>query len=184
MKTKILALFCMGAMSAAAAHYEVSSPNGKVSVTVETDQQVCWSVRYDGKTVLMPSRIDIQTQQGKKSLGLGRVGKVARHRIDTSFETPFYKKQSVSDAYGQLLLYTSQQFTIEVRAYDDGAAYRLISTNAKPLNVVGETAGSALPTTTRPSCPMSTTTAVASVTAIPLSRITTNSDCRRCSPTR
>ena len=140
MKTKILALFCMVAMSAAAAHYEVSSPNGKVSVTVEADQQVCWSVRYDGKTVLMPSRIDIQTQQGKKSLGLGRVGKVARHRIDTSFETPFYKKQSVSDAYGQLLLYTSQKFTIEVRAYDDGAAYRLISTNAKPLNVVGETA--------------------------------------------
>ena len=135
-----MSLFCLMAMTASAGNYEVCSPNGKVKVTVNTDETVKWAVDYDGKQVLLPSEIDIRLTQGKKQLGLGKVGKVARYSVSSSFETPFYKKAKVDDAYGQLLLYTSQKFTIEVRAYDDGAAYRLISSNTKPLLITNETA--------------------------------------------
>ena len=140
MKTIVMSLFCLMAMTASAGNYEVSSPNGKVKVTVNTDETVKWAVDYDGKQVLLPSEIDICLTQGKKQLGLGKVGKVARYSVSSSFETPFYKKAKVDDAYGQLLLYTSQKFTIEVRAYNDGAAYRLISGNTKPLLITNETA--------------------------------------------
>ena len=133
-------MFCLIAASAMAGNYEVSSPNGKVKVVVNTDEAVKWSVSYGGQTVLQPSVIDIQLRQGKKTLGLGQVGKVARMQIESSFKNPFYKKAEISDAYGQLLMYTNQKFTIEVRAYDDGAAYRLISSNTKPSLVVNETA--------------------------------------------
>ena len=121
-----MSLFCLMAMAASAGNYEVCSPNGKVKVTVNTDETVKWAVDYDGKQVLLPSEIDIRLTQGKKQLGLGKVGKVARYSVSSSFETPFYKKAKVDDAYGQLLLYTSQKFTIEVRAYDDGAGLRAI----------------------------------------------------------
>jgi alpha-glucosidase len=140
MKTTLLSMFCLIAASAMAGNYEVSSPNGKVKVVVNTDEAVKWSVSYSGQTVLQPSVIDIQLRQGKKTLGLGQVGKVARMQIESSFKNPFYKKAEISDAYGQLLMYTNQKFTIEVRAYDDGAAYRLISSNTKPSLVVNETA--------------------------------------------
>ena len=140
MKTTLLSMFCLIAASAMAGSYEVSSPNGKVKVVVNTDEAVKWSVSYSGQTVLQPSVIDIQLRQGKKTLGLGKVGKVAKQQVESSFKTPFYKKAEISDAYGQLLMYTNQKFTIEVRAYDDGAAYRLISTNTKPSVVVDETA--------------------------------------------
>ena len=127
-------------LSSQAAEYQVSSPNGKVKVVVNTDEAVKWSVTYDGKPVLLPSQIDIQLRQGKKSLGLGKVGKVAVRQIKSSFSSPFYKKATVKDEYGQMLMYTNQKFTIEVRAYDDGAAYRLISANSKPSTVLNETA--------------------------------------------
>lgn len=140
MKTTLLSMFCLIAASAMAGSYEVSSPNGKVKVVVNTDEAVKWSVSYSGQTVLQPSVIDIQLRQGKKTLGLGKVGKVAKQQVESSFKTPFYKKAEISDAYGQLLMYTNKKFTIEVRAYDDGAAYRLISTNTKPSVVVDETA--------------------------------------------
>ena len=140
MKTTLLSMFCLIAASAMAGNYEVSSPNGKVKVVVNTDEAVKWSVSYSGQTVLQPSVIDIQLRQGKKTLGLGQVGKVARMQIESSFKNPFYKKAEISDAYRQLLMYTNQKFTIEVRAYDDGAAYRLISSNTKPSLVVNETA--------------------------------------------
>ena len=131
---------CLMGLSSQAAEYQVSSPNGKVKVVVNTDEAVKWSVTYDGKPVLLPSQIDIQLRQGKKSLGLGQIGKVAVRQIKSSFDSPFYKKATVKDEYGQMLMYTNQKFTIEVRAYDDGAAYRLISANSKPSTVVNETA--------------------------------------------
>ena len=140
MKTTLLSMFCLIAACAMAGNYEVSSPNGKVKVVVNTDEAVKWSVSYSGQTVLQPSVIDIQLRQGKKTLGLGQVGKVAKYQVESSFKNPFYKKAEISDAYGQLLMYTNQKFTIEVRAYDDGAAYRLISSNTKPSLVVNETA--------------------------------------------
>ena len=131
---------CLMGLSSQAAEYQVSSPNGKVKVVVNTDEAVKWSVTYDGKPVLLPSQIDIQLRQGKKSLGLGQIGKVAVRQIKSSFDSPFYKKATVKDEYGQMLMYTNQKFTIEVRVYDDGAAYRLISANSKPSTVVNETA--------------------------------------------
>ena len=139
-------MFCLIAASAMAGNYEVSSPNGKVKVVVNTDEAVKWSVSYSGQTVLQPSVIDIQLRQGKKTLGLGQVGKVAKQQVKSSFKNPFYKKAEISDAYGQLLMYTNQKFTIEVRAYDDGAAYRLISSNTKRRQ------SSALPMTIRHLC--------------------------------
>ena len=139
MKAKLFFLFCLISLCASAGNYEVSSPNGKVKVTITTDEGVKWSVDYDGRQVLLPSAIDIRLSQGRKTYGLGKVGKVARHTVNGSFKNPFYKKLNISDAYGQLLMYTTEKFTIEVRAYDDGAAYRLISSNKKPLTVTDET---------------------------------------------
>lgn len=139
MKAKLFFLFCLISLCASAGNYEVSSPNGKLKVTITTDEGVKWSVDYDGRQVLLPSAIDIRLSQGRKTYGLGKVGKVARHTVNDSFKNPFYKKLNISDAYGQLLMYTTEKFTIEVRAYDDGAAYRLISSNKKPLTVTDET---------------------------------------------
>ena len=139
MKAKLFFLFCLISLCASAGNYEVSSPNGKLKVTITTDEGVKWSVDYDGRQVLLPSAIDIRLSQGRKTYGLGKVGKVARYTVNGSFKNPFYKKLNISDAYGQLLMYTTEKFTIEVRAYDDGAAYRLISSNKKPLTVTNET---------------------------------------------
>ena len=138
-KKTILSLCCLMAMSLSAADYEVSSPNGKVKVTVTAAETVSWSVSYDGKTVLLPSEIAIQLQQGKNTLGLGKIGKVVKKQVRGRFENAFYRKQTVKDDYGQMLLSTNQKMTIEVRVYDDGAAYRLISGHTKPTLVKDET---------------------------------------------
>ena len=138
-RNTLLAVMSIICLMMQAANYEVSSPNGKLTVTVNTDEMVTWSVNYNGTVILLPSAIDIRMQQGGKVLGMGKIGKVAKRQITNSFATPFYKKEKVDDNYGQLLMYSNQKMQIEVRAYDDGAAYRLISSNAKPLVVNSET---------------------------------------------
>ena len=139
LRSIVLTVMSLTTLMVQAAHYEVSSPNGKLTVTVNTDEAVTWSVSYNGTVVLLPSAIDIQIQQGGKTLGIGKIGKVAKRQITNSFATPFYKKEKVDDNYGQLMMYSNQKVQIEVRAYDDGAAYRLISSNTKPLVVNSET---------------------------------------------
>ena len=52
MKAKMLLFFCLTTMTVSAGNYEVSSPNGKVKVTVNTDAAVQWSVDYDGHQLL------------------------------------------------------------------------------------------------------------------------------------
>ena len=135
-----LCMLCLAATLASARNesYEVSSPNGKVTVTVSTKGGLKWSVTYDGKAVLLPSAIDISVHQGGKTTGLGTVGKSTSRQVRGSFATPFYKKSAVRDDYGELLLQTSQRWAVEVRAYDDGAAYRLVYKHGAPATVTGE----------------------------------------------
>lgn len=119
--------------------YDLCSPNGKVKVTVNTDNGIHWAINLGERPVLLPSAIDICLLQDNKQSSLGKVGKVAKKTVKSSFSSPFYKKSSVEDVYSQLLLYTNQKWIIEIRAYDDGAAYRLISTSSKSSVVKKET---------------------------------------------
>ena len=138
-KIACLCLFCLLTIQAMAKEYKISSPNGKLTVTIDAGDNIKWAVEYDGKTVVMPSVIDIRLQQGNKTVGVGKVGKTAARQVKESFRNPFYKKLDISDEYGQMLLNTNSKMTIEVRAYNDGAAYRLVSNIAKPVEVLGET---------------------------------------------
>lgn len=60
--------------------------------------------------------------------------------MESSFPTPLYKKASVKDVYNQLTLKCRGGYSVQFRAYDDGAAYRFISEQNKPFIVLNETA--------------------------------------------
>ena len=128
----ITAAFCLAAVAVQASDYKVTSPDGHIAVTVtDTDAALTWQIDYDQQPVLLPSAIGMEWTQGKKTYGIGKVGKVAPWKHEGSYLNTFYKKEYVSDNYNQLLLYTNRHFTIEVRAYNDGAAWRLLSTNKR-----------------------------------------------------
>lgn len=132
-------LLLTAATSVYAKNYTLTSPNGRLSVTVDAAEKVTWQIMYDGQQVLMPSAIGIEWAQGKNTYDLGKVGKAETSRHNGTFQNTFYKKASVADNYNKLLLRTNRHFTIEMRAYDDGAAYRLLTTN-KRFNVNTELA--------------------------------------------
>lgn len=69
----------------------------------------------------------------------------AKGRPVTSFATPFYIKERVADRYNWLRADFRQGFALEFRAYDDGVAYRFVSTTDKPLVIASEEAGARFP---------------------------------------
>ena len=119
----LLLMLCTALMGAK--DYKVSSPSGELTVTVSDGAALLWSVDADGETILQPSEIAATTAASVFGPG-AKVQKATRSSVDTSFDTPFYKKASVKDRYSSLYLKCKGDFDVEVRVYDDAAAYRLI----------------------------------------------------------
>ena len=134
------------ALTAQAQQYQLNSPDGKLIVNIEAGQTLNWAIAHDGTTVLLPSDIAMQcTESEGKPIAFTfgkdvKVTKATRTSVDTSFPTPFYKKASVKDTYNQLTLKCRNGYSIQFRAYDDGAAYRFVSELRKPFCVKDEIA--------------------------------------------
>ena len=126
--------------------YRLSSPDGKLVIGIEAGTQLTWSVAHETATVLLPSAIALhgrEVQNDTRRFSFGKevkVNKAVHSSINTSFATPFYKKAEVTDRCNALTLKCRGGFSVEFRAYNDGAAYRLITDKRKPFVVVEETA--------------------------------------------
>ena len=148
---KLLALatlFIIYGSNLSAKDYTVSSPNGKNVATVDDSLNI--TVSHSGKQV-MAIKAD-QTyclfphwEQNVPTLGLkrshtGNIKGARTSRIAESIQAPFYRQRKF-DIEGNLLdLKLRDGFGMQVRAYDEGVAYRFYTTNKKGTIIADETA--------------------------------------------
>lgn len=109
--------------------YKLTSPDGKLNVTVDNSNFLKWEVNYDGSTVLMPSKIAMKIEGLKSPLGItGKVLKSEYKKVrDTQIVVVPTKKREIEDSYNSLSLKFKNGYTVEFRAYDNGAAYRFLT---------------------------------------------------------
>nr|WP_294788343.1 glycoside hydrolase family 97 protein [uncultured Flavobacterium sp.] len=118
--------------------FTLTSPDGKIEVKITVDDKISWSISLGKDLILAPSEMSLTLDQ---NLVLGKNAVVLNSKketINTSFETPFYKKKSVQNHYNQLTLNFKNDFSIEYRVFDDGAAYRFITRKKKHITVKWE----------------------------------------------
>ena len=121
---------------------KVSSPDGKLSVTVQCTNGLAYSVDFDGAPLMAPSRLGMAFADGTK---LGETVQVLDARVRTShssWKDDFGKFSTVKDRYRELSLRLrenrpapaeSVDFEVLVRVYDDGAALRYVLPKQKSL---------------------------------------------------
>ena len=139
---KLLALatlFIIYGSNLSAKDYTVSSPNGKNVATVDDSLNI--TVSHSGKQV-MAIKAD-QTyclfphwEQNVPTLGLirshtGNIKGARTSRIAESIQAPFYRQRKIDIEGNQLDLKLRDGFGMQVRAYDEGVAYRFYTTNKK-----------------------------------------------------
>ena len=79
-QTFCLLFLCLGTVRAQ--QYQLASPNGKLSVTVDAGEALTWQIAHDGTTVLQPSAIALQgrdEKSAKKAITFGKNVKVIRY---------------------------------------------------------------------------------------------------------
>ena len=116
----------------------LTSPGGKLTVTIDASGDgLRWSVASGDVQVLAPSRIQAVVDGQPLISGKGSVAR--RQTVNATFATPVYRKQQVEDNYSLLVMKFAKSTSVEFRAYDDAAAYRIIAGNKKAGRVDGET---------------------------------------------
>jgi alpha-glucosidase len=135
----------------ASALASVSSPNDRLQVRVERDGDdghVALTAEFSGKPVLLPSRVGVSVV----GLDLGdgsKAGEAREYSVDESYPWRGVKSFARNRAHGLILpmrhVSTGVEWQLEIRAYDDGLAWRCGVSADGDSRVTGEATTFALP---------------------------------------
>src|SRR5882762_5500506 len=109
MKIKILLLLCfVFPLSAVLAQsvkiYQLKSPDGKISITVNPGSTIKWSVKHEDTEIITPSVISMTLDNGEVLGKNAVIKKSPAIAINQVINTPIYKKDKVHDNCNQLTL--------------------------------------------------------------------------------
>jgi len=102
----------------------VKSPNGKIDIALESGAKISWSVKHENTEVIAPSTISLTLGDGVVLGNNAKIISAKNSKVNTTFATPIYKKESVVDEYNQVVVTFKGGFGLILRAYNDGVAYR------------------------------------------------------------
>ena len=135
-----MALCLLAAIGSNAKDYTVKSPDQKVVVTVTENGGLSYNLSYDGQELVKNSPIGLTLNLQGKTVAAKAVKKAKTSAHKGTIQAVIYKKNVVEDNYNELALTLNDGVSLLVRAYDDGAAYRFVSTQKKDYVVENEQA--------------------------------------------
>ena len=114
--------------SAAATKLAVASPGGGLTVTIGTDGVLTWSVAHRGRTLVRASRLALTLGDGRV-LGASPVVSGTATRSVNQVLTPTvpYRRAQIVDRFEERRIDFAGDYSLIVRAYDDGVAYRFVT---------------------------------------------------------
>ena len=120
--------------------YTLNSPNGKVKVTVSIRSDIQYSVTHEKDVMVSPSAISLTLGDGKSFGKNPHLKKLSVREIKETIPAVIYKKKQVSNHCKEAVFEFKENFNLLFRAYDDGVAYRFVSTLNKPFVIQSEEA--------------------------------------------
>jgi alpha-glucosidase len=105
--------------------YKVSSPDGKIVLTINAGTDLKWSATYEGKEIITSVKVGM-VLENNRVLGVNEtIRKVTPGKIDLILEPVIaHKRSSITDNCNTLLIAFRSGFAVQFRAYNDGVAYR------------------------------------------------------------
>ena len=133
----LLILLLMGIPSMAGI-YQLTSPDGKFTVTVETGATLTYSVMHESSPVITQSPLSVTLGNGTVWGANPKLKKSKMSSMKGEVTTRLYKKQAIPEVYNELVLQFRGDYTLIFRAYDQGVAYRFVSTGKEGFVVKNE----------------------------------------------
>ncbi len=129
-----LGFFLIIAGSVTAKEVAVKSPDGQIVLKVGVERGVPhYTIAYDGKIVVMPSRLGMRFKLAAPLDEGMRVGKVTRASLDRRWEQPWGERRKMREHYNEVLVPfievaskggVSNGFAVRFRVFNDGVGFR------------------------------------------------------------
>ena len=119
----------------------VTSPNGAIAVTIGIGEQLTYALAVRGREIVRPSPIGLRLEGGRV-LGTRPQVSTTTTRSEDQMLRPIVrvKRAEVRDRFNERRIDFAGDFSLIVRAYDDGVAYRLVTKLPGEITVLGEDA--------------------------------------------
>ena len=133
----LVVCLCLASLLRAQNKLELISPNGELKVSLNLSDKIYYSIDYNGDVLLKDNTLQLTL----RNQVLGENPKLRRQKrmsVDEQL-TPIVplKYSKVNNRYNQLLL-TFKDYSVEFRAFDDGVAYRFITSQKGDVEVMNE----------------------------------------------
>jgi alpha-glucosidase len=136
--TVILPLFCAAKNPDT---LSVCSPSGKICVKVWLDKDLRYAVYEHGKLILQPSEADMLLDNNCSFSDGNRIRSSIKKSVHDVIVSPVpEKRKKIRDDYNLLTIIFNKPYKIEFRAYDDGVAYRFLTSFKDSVTVQNEVA--------------------------------------------
>lgn len=120
--------------------FTLKSPDNKIEVNISIGKTIEYSVFHQGDMMLDRSVASMTLGDGFNYGVDAKLEKSSTRTINQTIDAFIYKKNKIEDHYNELFLKFKGDYSVIFRAYNDGIAYRFVSTSKKPFVVVNEQA--------------------------------------------
>ena len=132
----IIALFSMNV--SAQKTYHLASPDGKLRTTISVGDQITYTLSHGTTGILNASPVSMTLESGEV-LGKSPKGvKIKLSGVNRTVPSPFYKKSEVTENYNELALTFNGNYGLIFRAYNEGLAYRFVTSRKSDLIIAEE----------------------------------------------
>jgi alpha-glucosidase len=135
---------CLGrpqAFAQAPDSLQVTSPNGALIVTIGTGERLTYAVRHRGRDLVLPSPLGLTLADGT-TMGAKAVVSSSKSWTVNQVLKPVVriKRAEVRDHFNARRIDFTGRYSLIVHAYDDGIAWRFVTSRPGELTVKGEDA--------------------------------------------
>ncbi|MES2647375.1 MAG: glycoside hydrolase family 97 protein [Bacteroidota bacterium] len=132
---------CFATNSFAADSTLTYSPDHNIKLVFYNTAPVRYSIQYKQFTILQPSYIDLELLDGKKLSSDVAIAKRTSAYINETIESPVPEKRKlIPNEYNEFTIHFKQPYILQFRVYNDGVAYRLLTSFKDSVVIKNEVA--------------------------------------------
>jgi len=133
-------IFLLGAKLVYAQDYSVLSPDGKLEIAVTIGAEITYTVSHMGTPLITPSSIALTLGSGQMIGANATVASAATRSVSDVIRPLYGKQAEIADEFNEQTIVFNDNYSLVLRAYDQGVAYRFVTFIAGNVTVNSETA--------------------------------------------
>lgn len=134
----LLLLFSTLCISARAKEFNLFSPDKRMEVTISTENEIKYSISFNGASYILPSAISIMLDDGRIIGKNPSVKKIENKYVNNTVDPLYGINNKIEEQYNELKIIFEDNYAVIFRVYNEGFAWRFETSIVGEIAIVNE----------------------------------------------